>query len=121
MWVPQGSFLGAHLFKIFLCALFFIMNDVDFASYTADNTHFFVGSDLYEVIFKLQSASKTLFQWFADNQMKINPDKSHFISSCNLKTSIMIENCQIHNITYEKFLGVFFESHIENICKKSGT
>ena len=103
---------------MFLCDLFFIMNDVDFASYTGDNTPFFVGSDLYEVIFKLQSASKILFQWFADNQMKINPDKSYFISNCNLKTSIMIENCQIHNITYEKLLSVFFESHMENICKK---
>ena len=55
------------------------MNDVDFASY-AD-----------EVIFKLQSASKTLFQWFADNEMKANPDKCHFICSSNLKTSIMIK------------------------------
>ena len=97
------------------------MNDAHFASYVDDNTPFFVGSDLYEVTFKLQSASKTLFQWFVDNQMKINPEKSHFISSCNIKTSIMIENGQIHNITYEKLLGVFFESHIDNICKKSGT
>ena len=43
------------------------MNDVDFASYADDNTPFFVNNDLDEVIFKLHSASKTLFQWFADN------------------------------------------------------
>ena len=40
------------------------MNDVDFASYADDNTPFFVGNDLDEVIFKLQGASKNLFQWF---------------------------------------------------------
>ena len=68
------------------------MNDVDFAIYADDNTPFFVGNDLDEVIFKLQSASKTLFQWFADNQMKANPDKSNFICNSNLKTSIMIGN-----------------------------
>ena len=80
------------LFNIFLCDLFFIMNDVDFASYADDNTPFLVGNDLDEVVFKLQSASKTLFQWFTDNQMKANQDKYHSICSSNLKTSIMIES-----------------------------
>ena len=110
--VPQGSILGPLLFNIFLCDLFFIMNDVDFASYADDNTPSFVGNDLDEVIFKLQSASKTLCQWFADNHMKANPDKCHFICSSNLKTSIMIENRQINNSTCEKLLGVFFDSKL---------
>ena len=52
-------------------------------------------------------------------------DKCHFICSSNLKTSIMTENRQIHNSTWEKLLGVFFDSkltfqsHIDNICKKA--
>ena len=77
------------------------------------------------MIFKLQSVSKTLFQWFADSQMKANPDKCHFICSSNLKTSTMIENRQIRNSTCEKLLRVFFDSkltfqsHIDNICKKA--
>ena len=123
--VPQGSILGPLLFNIFLCDLFIIMNDVDFASYADDNTSFFVANDLDEVIYKLQNASKSLFQWFADNQMKANPDKCHFICSANVKTSIMIENEQIENSNCEKLLGVFFDSrltfqtHINNICKKA--
>ena len=85
---------GTPLVQHILCDLFFIMNDVDFASYADGNTRFFVSNDIDEVIFKLQSSSKNLFQWFADDHMKANPYKCHFICSFNLKTSIMIENRQ---------------------------
>ena len=57
--------------------------------------------------------------------MKANPDKCNSICSSNLKTSIMIENRQIHNAACEKLLGLFFDnkltfqSHIDNIFKKS--
>ena len=106
--VPQGSILGPLLFNIFLCDLFFVMNNVDFASYADDNTPFFVGKDLDDVISKLQNASKTLFQWFSDNQMKPNPDKCHFIRSSNIKVNISIENQNICKSASEKMLGVFF-------------
>ena len=93
--VPQGSIWGPLLFNNFLCDSFFKMNDVEFPSYADDNTPFFVGDDLSDVILKLQNASKTLFKWFSDNQMKANPNKCHFICSSCVKASIVIENEQI--------------------------
>ena len=84
--------MGPLLFDIFLCDFFFVMNDVEFASYADGNTPFFMGDDLNDFILKLQNALKTLLKWFNDNQMKANPDKCHFICSSCLKTSIMIEN-----------------------------
>ena len=59
--VPHGSILGFLLFDIFLCDLFFINNDADFASDADGNTPFFVGNDLlynasnYKVLQKLFS------------------------------------------------------------------
>ena len=89
--VPQGSILGSFLFNIFLCDLFFIMNETDFASYADDNTPYVVGNNIEDVIIKLQNASLTLFQWFYDNQMKANPDKCHFICSTDDKMNITVE------------------------------
>ena len=89
-----------------------MMNDVEFASYADNNTPFFVGDDLNDIILSLQNASKTLFKWFNDNQMKANPGKCHFICSSSVKTSIMIENEQIRNSSFEQLLGVFFDSKL---------
>ena len=62
VWVLQGSILGPLLFNIFLYDLFFIRNDVEFASYADDNTPFFVGDDLSDAILKLRNASKNTLQ-----------------------------------------------------------
>ena len=86
-----------------------------------------MGDDLSDVILKLQKASKTPFKWFNDNQMKANPNKFHFTCSFSVKTSIILENEQIRNSSYDKLLVVFFDgkltfqSLIDNICKKSIT
>ena len=50
------------------------MNNFELASYSDDNRPYAVGNNIEELIVKLQNASKTLFQWFSDNQMKSNPE-----------------------------------------------
>ena len=124
--VPQGSILGSLLFNIFLCDLFFIIYDTDFASYADDNTPYTIENDMEDVILKLKNLSKILFQWFMDNQMKADPGKCHFICSTNDRVNLIVENQIIANSTSEKLPGVSFDykltfnAHIDDICKKAG-
>ena len=123
VWGTPRINVGTYLFYIFLCDLFFIMNNVEFASYADGNTLCFVGDDLSDVILKLRNVSKPLFKWFNENQMKANPEKCHFICSSSIKPSITIENEQISNSSWQNLLGMFLTgigiSHIDNICIKA--
>ena len=44
--------------------LFFILTDVDIASYADDNTPYVTVDDMSGVITSLEKASKTLSEWF---------------------------------------------------------
>ena len=67
-----------------------VINDVNFASDTNDNTIYDSGDSIDNVIISLRGLSTKPFQWFSDNQMKGNTNKCHFITSTNenLQTSV---------------------------------
>ena len=101
------------------------MNNTELASYADENTPSAVGSNIEELIVKLQNASKILFQWFNDNQMKSNPNKCNFMCSTSKKVSLIVENKEINISTHDRLLRVkidlklSFNNHIENISKKA--
>ena len=102
------------------------MENIDIVSYADDNTPYTTGNSIEEVIQKLENASKTLFEWFSDNQMKANPDKCHFLYNSYSEVSLTIETQKIKNSKFEKLLGIKldsklnFNSHIHDICQKAG-
>ena len=51
--VPHWSILGPLIFNIFLWDIFLIMENIDIASYTDDNTSYTTGNSIEEVIQKL--------------------------------------------------------------------
>ena len=73
------KFFDPLLSNLFLCDLFSIMRETDFASYADDNTPYVSGDSIDYVI--KSSDSINLFKWFLDNQVKANSDKCHLITS----------------------------------------
>ena len=74
----QSSILGPLLFNIFSADLFFILNDVDIASWSVDNISYVMVDDINGVIASLEKTSKVLFEWFENNLLKSNADKYQF-------------------------------------------
>ena len=104
--VPQESILGPLLSNIFLCDLFFIMNETEFASYADDNTPYTSGQNIDNVIRSLENDSVRLFKWFSDNQMKANKDKCHLLLSNKEKVTMKIGETEIKSSNCEKLLGI---------------
>ena len=123
--VSQGSILWPLLFNIFLIDLFFIIKDFDIASYPDGNTPYVSANNMDGVAKSLEEASTKSFKWFSDNLMKSNANKSHLLVSANNTINIRVENFDIKNNDYEKFLRVKFDhkltlnSHISDLCKKA--
>ena len=121
--VPQGSIVGPFFFNIFLCDVFLVCNDIEFASYADDNTPCCKGKTPEEVISQLEKSSKSTFEWFENNGLKGNPSKCHLLLSKNDNFEANINKNKISNTIFETRLGVTFDNqlnfnhHISKICK----
>jgi hypothetical protein len=94
----------------------------------ADDTNLFVsGSNLTDVFNTTQDILNTLCQWFKDNQLTLNIDKtcySVFTNKAIPECSLLIDNVLIKRENSVRYLGMYldeklnFKSHIDHICKK---
>ena len=65
--VPQGSILGPLLLNIFICDMFYFLEDFDIAHYVDDSTPYCAGKSVEFVVNNLEQSSAILFEWLNNN------------------------------------------------------
>ena len=106
--------------------MFFVMNDIYFASYADGNTPYVLSDSIEDVIRILENDSIKLFKWFSDKMVKANKDKCGIIVSSNEHVSMKLDKIEIENSNCERLLGtkkidskLYFEEHLNEIIKKA--
>ena len=100
------------MFNIFLAYLFFILNDVDIASYADDNTPYVIADNINGVITSLEKVSKALFEW-SENNLLCNADKCHLLVSSSDTVNIRVSKYDIKNSEPQKLLGARFDNKLK--------
>ena len=73
----------------------------------------------------LEENADKLFDWFLNNCLKANPDKSHLLVNTTFNTRINVRNETVSNSSNQKVLGIRCNSnfrlkdHVASLCKKT--
>ena len=90
------------------------------ANYADDTTPYTGGKNTQDVITSLENCTLVLLEWFGNNLMKANSDKSHLLLSTSTSSTANINGYIIKNSGSEKLLGVTidYKVNLKNICQR---
>ena len=133
--VPQGSALGPLLFLIFINDLPQNVRNCVTNLFADDVALYISGKSLSETGDTFQCAINDAAQWYHDNRLTINIQKSSVMllgSEARIRSltcesrdlNIVLDNTVIEQVQHAPYLGVTidarlkWDSHIQNLCKK---
>ena len=105
--------------------MFFMVDNIDIASYADDNNPCSVGKGQCDLETKLQKTSVKLFKWFHGSGLEANQEKCHFLLSLDINAKYSLPACILENSNSQKPLGVIidkklnFNEHITNLRDKA--
>ena len=102
--VKHGSILRPLLFKTFLANLFFIISNIEIASYTDDNTPYIAADNIDDLIKSLEDESTALFQWLGNNLLKNKSGECHLIISSNENITVKLANMRLKIVSVRNYL-----------------
>ena len=115
MLSQRDPYLALH-YNIHLCDLFYLLEDLDIASYADDNTIYTVNKRKRLRLSTLETSSLMLFGWFNNNLIKISSYKSHLIMSYAEATTAMINGLPIDPSKTEVLLGITINQELKLPC-----
>ena len=127
--VPQGSILGPLLFNIFICDMFYFMEDFEIANYADDSTNLFNNSinQLLKNYWRncwrnfifnfIYMASEQLYE--DQNWKESSSAIWQLTANIDVNVTESEDNQIVLSITTDSNLS--FNKHINNLCKKAST
>ena len=125
--VPQGSTDGPLLFDLFIINLVLFLTQCFLSKYADDNNLYSTGNNLDLAKMNLQTDFREITNWFFENFMILTSEKCHYMcigKNCADDT-FLYNGKKFKNSKEETIVGVindnklFFDSHINRICKKA--
>ena len=109
---PQGSILAPLMFILFINDVFqFSTKDIEIILYADDTAILFSANNDAELQLIINNFFDKYVAWCTNNCIVINPNKSNYLT-LNSNVIITIDNQQIANLSYVKYLGILFDKDL---------